>query len=89
MQTAQPRTALLFGTVFRPQTKNPLTMTMKGSRGMSNMQNKQVAGHRPVPEIRDDLDSRKNEEQDDKGNDVTHNKKETKEGNLKKKDRKP
>lgn len=53
------------------------------------MQNKQVAGHRPVPEIRDDLDSRKNEEQDDKGNDVTHNKKETKEGNLKKKDRKP
>jgi hypothetical protein len=30
------------------------------------------------PENKDTLDSRKNEEQDDKGNDVTHNKKETK-----------
>lgn len=29
----------------------------------------------PRPEIRDNLDSRKNEEQDMKGNDVTHNKK--------------
>lgn len=29
-------------------------------------------------ENKDNLDSRKNEEQDDKGNDVTHNKKETK-----------
>lgn len=28
------------------------------------------------PEVRDDLDSRKNEEQDDKGDDTTHNKKE-------------
>jgi hypothetical protein len=30
------------------------------------------------PETRDNLDSRKNEEQDDKGKDTTHNKKETK-----------
>lgn len=64
-------------------------MTMKGSRGMGNMQNKQEAGHRPQPQVRDDLDSRKNEEQDSKGDDVTHNKKETKTGNLKKKGRQP
>ena len=30
----------------------------------------------PKPEIRDNLDSRKNEEYDIKGNDITHNKKE-------------
>lgn len=29
------------------------------------------------PEVRDNLDSRKNEEQDFKGDDITHNKKET------------
>lgn len=58
---------------------------MKGSRSQNNMQNKQMAGHRPVPDTRDDLDSRKNEEWQTKGDDVTHNKKETKEGNLKKK----
>jgi len=50
------------------------------------MQNKQNVSHRPRPEIRDNLDSRKNEEQDTKGSDVTHNDKETKEDNLKKKD---
>lgn len=49
---------------------------MKGSRSQDNMQNKQMAGHRPVPQTRDDLDSRKNEEQDLKGDDVTHNEKE-------------
>lgn len=32
----------------------------------------------PRPEIRDNLDSRKNEEQDDKGGDTTHNSKDTK-----------
>ena len=58
---------------------------MKGSRGQNNMQNKQMTGHRPTPEIRDNLDSRQNEEQDKKGNDVTHNKKEVKTGNLKNK----
>ena len=60
---------------------------MKGSRSGNNMQNKQMAGHKPRPETRDDLDSRKNEEQDTKGDDVTHNKKETKEDNLKQKRR--
>ncbi len=52
-------------------------MTMKGSRSQNNMQNKQMASHRPRPDTRDDLDSRSNEEQDTKGSDVTHNKKQT------------
>jgi hypothetical protein len=58
---------------------------MKGSRSQNNMQNKQMVGHKPRPETRDDLDSRRQEEQDTKGNDVTHNKKETKRGHLKNK----
>jgi hypothetical protein len=48
---------------------------MKGSRAQNNLQNKQMAGHRPQPDIRDDLDSRKNEEQETKGDDITHNQK--------------
>ena len=39
------------------------------------MQNKQMVTHRPVPPTRDELDSRKNEEQDVKGDDITHNEK--------------
>lgn len=50
---------------------------MKGSRSTNNQQNKQGMSHKPMPEIRDNLDSRKNEEQDFKGSDVTHNRKET------------
>lgn len=34
-----------------------------------------MPGHRPLPQNKDDLDSRKNEEQDTKGDDVTHNEK--------------
>ena len=60
-----------------------LIMTMKGSRGQNNMQSKQMVSHRPRPEIRDNLDSRKNEEQDTKGDDVTSNRKEKKSGHLK------
>jgi hypothetical protein len=56
---------------------------MKGSRSQNNMQGKQFAGHRPQPDIRDDLDSRKNEEQETKGDDVTSNRKEKKSGHLK------
>jgi hypothetical protein len=41
------------------------------------MQNKQQASHRPKPEICDNLDSREGLEQETKGDDVTHNKKET------------
>ncbi len=48
---------------------------MKDARNQTNMQNKQMMSHRPVPDVRDDLDSRKREEQDTKGDDVTHNEK--------------
>jgi hypothetical protein len=58
---------------------------MKGSRSQNNLQNKQMMGHKPRPEIRDDLDSREGEEQMDKGTDTTHNEKETKKDHLKKK----
>jgi hypothetical protein len=58
---------------------------MKGSRSQNNMQSKQEVGHRPRPEIRDNLDHREGEEQMKKGNDVTHNEKQTKEDHLKKK----
>ena len=49
---------------------------MKNSRSQDNMQNKSMPGHRPVPQNRDDIDSRSNQEWDTKGDDVTHNKKE-------------
>jgi hypothetical protein len=61
---------------------------MKGSRSQNNMQNKQMAGHRPTPEIRDNLDSRKNEEQDSKGDDVTHNEKQVRNDNQQRKGKK-
>jgi hypothetical protein len=48
---------------------------MKGSRSQNTGQNKTTQGHRPMPQNKDDLDSRKNEEQDTKGSDITHNKK--------------
>jgi hypothetical protein len=49
------------------------------------MQSKQMAGHRPKPNERDDLDSRSNEEQDRKGDDVTHNSKDVQNERSKKK----
>lgn len=58
---------------------------MKTSRSQNNRQSKQGMVHTPKPEIRDDLDSRKNEEQDSKGSDKTHNKKVLKDEKLKKK----
>jgi hypothetical protein len=61
---------------------------MKDARSQNNSQNNQGMSHKPRPEVRDDLDSRSNEEQDTKGNDTTHNKKETKEKDNKKKDKK-
>lgn len=51
---------------------------MKHSRGQDTRQNKSVPGHRPQPQNKDDLDSRENLEQDNKGQDVTHNRKEMK-----------
>lgn len=50
---------------------------MKTARSTNNMQSKQGRSHKPRPEIRDDMDSRNNEEQDWKGTDTTHNKKES------------
>jgi len=55
---------------------------MKGSRSQNNRQNKTMSGHRPVPHTRDDLDSRKNEEQQTKGDDVTHNEKQVRSDNM-------
>lgn len=55
---------------------------MKGSRAQNNMQNKTFPGHRPQPQNKDDLDSRKNEEQDTKGDDVTHNEKQVRSDNM-------
>ncbi|MDB5252832.1 MAG: hypothetical protein JWP27_2001 [Flaviaesturariibacter sp.] len=48
------------------------------------MQSKQFMSHRPRPDVRDDLDSRSNEEQDTKGNDVTHNAKDVRNNKPKK-----
>ena len=45
-----------------------------------------MTGHRPKPDVRDDLDSRKNEEQQTKGTDVTHNEKEVRHNRQHKKD---
>lgn len=49
------------------------------------MQSKQGLSHKPRPDIRDDMDSRKNEEQDWKGTDMTHNRKAVHNSNKKKK----
>lgn len=58
---------------------------MKDSRSQNNKQSKQGFTNKPRPEIRDNLDSREGEEQMTKGDDVTHNQKETKAKNQKKK----
>ena len=46
------------------------------------MQNKSMPGHRPIPQNKDDIDSRANEEWRIKGDDVTHNKKEVRSDNM-------
>jgi len=48
---------------------------MKTSRDQTSKQSKQGMSKKPRPEIRDNLDSRKQEEQDYKGDDITHNEK--------------
>lgn len=55
---------------------------MKRSRSQNNMQNKTMRGHRPIPQNKDDIDSRANEEWSIKGDDVTHNKKEVRSDNM-------
>lgn len=58
---------------------------MNNTRNQSTKQGKQGITNKPRPEIRDNLDSRENEEQMTKGDDVTHNQKATKAKHLKKK----
>ncbi|MGZ5248084.1 MAG: hypothetical protein ACXWV5_13385 [Flavitalea sp.] len=59
---------------------------MKHSRDQHTKQSKQNVSHMPKPEIRDDLDSRKNEEESFKGEDKNNNKKDVhSEGKKKKK----
>lgn len=58
---------------------------MKMTRKGNTRQSKQGITNVPRPEIRDNLDSRKNEEQDFKGTDTTHNRKNTKEEKIKRK----
>jgi hypothetical protein len=58
---------------------------MKHSRSQNTKQGKQGMTNKPKPEIRDDLDSRENEEQMTKGDDTTHNQKDTKAKHVKKK----
>jgi hypothetical protein len=48
---------------------------MKHARSQNTKQNKQYISHVPKPEIRDNLDSRKVEEQDFRGDNMTNNKK--------------
>ncbi|MGZ5190331.1 MAG: hypothetical protein ACXWCZ_04880 [Flavisolibacter sp.] len=56
---------------------------MKGSRSQNTKQSKSAPGHLPIPQNKDNLDSREGEEQDVKGDGFTHNRKETKAGHLK------
>ena len=58
---------------------------MNNTRNQNTKQSKQGITNKPRPEIRDNLDSREGEEQLRKGDDVTHNKKDTKVKHLKKK----
>jgi hypothetical protein len=58
---------------------------MKTSRDQMNKESKQGMSKKPRPEIRDNLDSRKGEEQNFKGDDITHNTKYEKSGKQKKK----
>jgi hypothetical protein len=48
---------------------------MKKTQNQGVRQNAPLNANKQRPEIRDNLDSRKNEEQDFKGDDVTHNSK--------------
>ncbi len=75
-----PGDARTAGMNFLP---SPETTRMKNTnKGLSKP--KTSTSHKDrQPDVRDDLDSRKNEEFDIKGDDITHNKKETKEGKKK------
>ena len=59
---------------------------MKNTTGAPIAKAKSTVGNQRPPENKDNLDSRKNEEYDIKGDNVLHNNKPTKEDKLKKKD---
>lgn len=58
---------------------------MKNPNG-NTKQTTPVQGNHQRPDVRDDLDSRKNEEQHTKGTDTTHNKKDVQSERKKKED---
>jgi hypothetical protein len=58
---------------------------MKSTTRQNTKQNPQMPNNRQRPEIRDNLDHREGLEQETKGDDITHNKKETKVHHLKEK----
>jgi hypothetical protein len=60
-------------------------MQNKGTKPVQQSKQGQSEGTRP--DVRDNLDSRKNEEQDNKGGDFTHNKKDDKSHHLKEKNK--
>ena len=60
-------------------------MKNKNIVNQAGNQNTQFNKNKPSPEIRDNLDSRKNEEQDNKGDDVTHNEKQVRSDNKQRK----
>lgn len=51
---------------------------MKNIKSQTQKQNTKFNENKQRPEIRDDIDSREGEEQESKGDDITHNKKEDK-----------
>jgi len=55
---------------------------MKESSSQNTRQNKSAPGHRPVPQNKDNIDSRGNQEWETKGDDVTHNRKEVRSDNM-------
>ena len=57
-------------------------------QNMSKPKTGAIHNNKKRPENKDNLDHREGEEQTTKGNDVTHNKKETKEHHLKEKEKK-
>jgi len=57
---------------------------MKKNQSQRPDHNTQFNANKHRPEVRDNLDSRKNEEQDYKGDDVTHNNKDHKNKHLEK-----
>ena len=64
---------------------NQRDQSANNPRNQSTKQSKQGMTNKQRPEIRDDLDSREGEEQIIKGDDTTHNEKETKAKHLQKK----